>query len=526
MHRGGSTPCLLGREREQQPLVGGACAALDKDGCRLKARTKRFAPAPLDGARAPFKEVFRLPNIQSASCPRCGDGGHGPADGSCAACMPSGTIAGRWPSSEPLATPTPAAPGARKHRARGTPSTLSPQGLFVESPPAPGALGTERCMLGGLLRSESPQRSPQSTRSGKALASRPLARKGRRCKTWAASQGARPPQDCVPLEDSGSEASCADSTPATCAPPSIAAPSRCKGPFGAQPRSSPEPRLPTVRGTTWRKGSVIGSGSYGCVYKAFDPEASIIFAVKQATFQESSDEDRSFRARLEAELDIYKQLRHPNIISYLGHHHQDDTLYIYLEYAPGGSVASVLRNFGALQEPLLQTAARGVLEGLHYLHTRDPPVVHRDIKGANILVDLSFCMKLADFGCSRRGSVTTSFTMIGSVPWMAPEVIQQQDGHGRKADVWSLGCTLIEMATAEKPWGNHAFENLMFALNRIGFSEAVPPIPGHLSPGLHELISSCIQRLPHLRPAVVDLLSSPYVHGPAPPHVAARTAGS
>uniref|UniRef100_A0A7S2LZJ5 Protein kinase domain-containing protein n=1 Tax=Zooxanthella nutricula TaxID=1333877 RepID=A0A7S2LZJ5_9DINO len=242
-----------------------------------------------------------------------------------------------------------------------------------------------------------------------------------------------------------------------------------------------------------------------------DCEAGLLFAVKKAIFDEHSEEDRRFRARLEAELDICKGLRHPNIISYLGHDYQDNTLYIYLEYAPGGSIATILSEFGAMGDPLLQTATKGLLEGLNYLHTREPPVVHRDIKGANILVDLSFCMKLADFGCSKRSSVTTSFTILGSVPWMAPEVIQQQDGHGRKADIWSVGCTLIEMASAEKPWGEKVFDNFMFAMSHIGLSDALPPIPHAVSHSCRELIASCIRRKPQDRPSAADLLGSEYL---------------
>merc|ERR1712137_1117989 len=113
------------------------------------------------------------------------------------------------------------------------------------------------------------------------------------------------------------------------------------------------------------------------------------------------------------------------------------------EYVAGGSMASMLREFGALPTNLLRDATSGLVEGLNYLHSQNPPVIHRDIKGANILVDLDFCVKLSDFGCSKRNNVTKSFTTTGSIPWMAPEVIQQQDGFGRKADIWSLGCSMM-----------------------------------------------------------------------------------
>mmetsp|Transcript_57430 Transcript_57430/g.168149 ORF Transcript_57430/g.168149 Transcript_57430/m.168149 type:complete len:502 (+) Transcript_57430:22-1527(+) len=260
---------------------------------------------------------------------------------------------------------------------------------------------------------------------------------------------------------------------------------------------------------SWRRGQKIGNGSYGAVYKAQCKETGQIFAVKEALLAEKDENDSRFRDRLEDELDICKELRHPNIVSYLGHDYEDGRLYICLEYVPGGSLSSMLNEFGAVTEKPWRTSARGLVEGLNYLHTRSPPVVHRDIKAANVLVDLNFCVKLADFGCSKRAHVTTSFTTLGSIPWMAPEVIQQQDGYGRKADIWSLGCTLIEMATAEKPWGNNTFDNVMFALRHIGLSDATPPLPEALCEEGRDLISLCVRRKPEDRPRAVELLLHP-----------------
>lgn len=267
----------------------------------------------------------------------------------------------------------------------------------------------------------------------------------------------------------------------------------------------------TVRGMNWRLGERVGSGSYGCVYKALDKDKGLIFAVKKAVLEESNEHDCRFRARLEDELAICSQLKHPHIVRYLGHEYKDSTLYIFLEYAAGGSMAHLLREFGPLEEQLLRIASKGLLEGLHYLHTQSPPVVHRDIKGANLLLDITFCVKLADFGCSRRDAETTSFTTLGSVPWMAPEVMQQQDGYGRKADVWSSGCTVIEMASAEKPWGNGIFDNLMFALRHIGLSDATPPIPEGVTESCRDLVQRCVQRSPKERPTAAELLRHEFV---------------
>jgi serine/threonine protein kinase len=229
-----------------------------------------------------------------------------------------------------------------------------------------------------------------------------------------------------------------------------------------------------------------------------------IFAVKESILDDCHDS--KYRDRLNSELEICKALRHPHIVSYLGHDYTDQHLYIYLEYVAGGSVASILSEFGPLFGPPLRKATLGMLEGLDYLHTRSPPVVHRDIKGANVLVDLEFCVKLADFGCSKCSNDTKSFTTLGSVPWMAPEVISQEGGHGRKADIWSFGCTVIEMASAEKPWGNGAFNNVMFALHHIATSSEIPPVPENLPGSCDDLIRSCVRRSQDERPNTRDLL--------------------
>jgi len=270
-------------------------------------------------------------------------------------------------------------------------------------------------------------------------------------------------------------------------------------------------RATSGQGLGWRRGAKIGSGSYGCVYKAQDKDNGNIFAVKKAAVE---DQDSKFCARLEEELRICKDLRHPHIVSYLGHDRKDGFMYIYLEYVAGGSMASVLSEFGPLGVELLRPATRGMLEGLDYLHTRSPPVVHRDIKCANLLVDLGFCVKLADFGCSKRNELTQSFTTIGSIPWMAPEVIQQQDGHGRKADLWSCGCACIEMATAEQPWGRETFDNVMFALRHIGMSDATPPVPESLPDQACDLIGRCVKRAPEERPSAQCLLKHEFLAEP------------
>lgn len=123
-----------------------------------------------------------------------------------------------------------------------------------------------------------------------------------------------------------------------------------------------------------------------------------------------------------------------------------------------------------------------VLHGLAYLHAR--AILHRDIKGANVLVDAGGVCKLADFGASKLvelsgGSVgggdsvaspgALNYSLKGTPYWMAPEVIKQV-GHGKPADLWSVGCTAVEMLTARPPWSH--FNNQIAALFHIAQSTA------------------------------------------------------
>jgi serine/threonine protein kinase len=120
-----------------------------------------------------------------------------------------------------------------------------------------------------------------------------------------------------------------------------------------------------------------------------------------------------------------------------------------LEYVTGGSIANMLTQFGSFSENLIRRFSFQILRGIEYLH--DKNIVHRDIKGANILVTDAGVAKLADFGCSKRivGLCTASMeesmmALRGSIPWMAPEVVKQT-GSGRSSDIWSFGATMIEM---------------------------------------------------------------------------------
>mmetsp|Transcript_18203 Transcript_18203/g.33448 ORF Transcript_18203/g.33448 Transcript_18203/m.33448 type:complete len:455 (-) Transcript_18203:85-1449(-) len=261
-------------------------------------------------------------------------------------------------------------------------------------------------------------------------------------------------------------------------------------------------------GFTWVRGETLGRGSLGRVFKALDQATGNVMAVKEVLLNTDQESDAKLRLALQNEVNLLKDLKHPHIVSYLGHDYIDNCLYMYLEYMPGGSMAQVLGTFGPFEEVLIAAYTRQLADGLVYLHTRDPPVVHRDVKGGNILVGLDGRVKLADFGCSKRAQETMSQTMRGSVPWMAPEVIAHTC-YGRAADIWSFGCVLIEMGTARVPWGN--FDNQLAAMVKIGMSKETPSLPTGISPSCQDFIRRCVQRDKTLRPSATDMLSLDFI---------------
>ncbi|KAI5100980.1 mitogen-activated protein kinase kinase kinase 19 [Silurus meridionalis] len=207
---------------------------------------------------------------------------------------------------------------------------------------------------------------------------------------------------------------------------------------------------------TWTKGEILGRGAYGTVYCGLSSEGQLI-AVKQVTLDVSNSETAEKEYdRLEREVDLLKNLNHQNIVGFLGTTLSGNVISILMEYVPGGSISNVLNRFGPLPEKVFALYTRQILEGVVYLH--DNRVIHRDLKGNNIMLMPSGIIKLIDFGCARRlnclthsGSRSDFLTSVHGTPyWMAPEVINES-GHGKKSDIWSIGCTVFEMATGKPP---------------------------------------------------------------------------
>jgi len=188
---------------------------------------------------------------------------------------------------------------------------------------------------------------------------------------------------------------------------------------------------------------------------------------------------------------------------------EDPALLIFLEFMPSGSIKGVLSKFGPYGIGLVRKYTRQILEGLEFLHSMR--IVYRDVKGANILIDTQGDAKLADFGACKElealhSTVTGGLRSIhGSVYWMAPEVMRCKAG--RRSDIWSLGCTVIEMITAEAPWPNLRLEKLSVTetLRRIVDSEDTPPLPEKLHHDCRSFLEKSLVR-DHARRSYADRL--------------------
>ncbi|XP_010501010.1 PREDICTED: mitogen-activated protein kinase kinase kinase YODA isoform X2 [Camelina sativa] len=257
----------------------------------------------------------------------------------------------------------------------------------------------------------------------------------------------------------------------------------------------------------WKKGKFLGSGTFGQVYQGFNSEKGKMCAIKEVKVISDDQTSKECLKQLNQEINLLSQLCHPNIVQYYGSELSEETLSVYLEYMSGGSIHKLLKEYGSFTEPVIQNYTRQILAGLAYLHGRN--TVHRDIKGANILVDPNGEIKLADFGMAKH--VTAFSTMLsfkGSPYWMAPEVVMSQNGYTHAVDVWSLGCTILEMATSKPPWSQ--FEGVA-AIFKIGNSKDTPEIPDHLSNDAKNFIRLCLQRNPTVRPTASQLLDHPFL---------------
>ncbi|KAI9337902.1 kinase-like domain-containing protein [Zopfochytrium polystomum] len=303
---------------------------------------------------------------------------------------------------------------------------------------------------------------------------------------------------------------------------SVTSAPRTKLPPKGEPKSKSSPRVftgesedglhgrcvtVTVNGVAvaLRLGNRLGKGQFGVVYKALNSGTGEVVAIKRIPIVEK---DGSSMKDLMGEVELLRSLSHPNITQYHGFAVEGSYLHIVLEYAENGSLLTMIRQFGVLSEPLCCTYTRGILIGLDYLHGKN--IAHLDLKCANVLTTKDGTVKLTDFGVSETltASQRKSNATPGTAYWIAPEIVNLEE-RLPQSDIWSLGCTVIEMLTGNPPYRDL---DQYTALYWIGQREEGPPLPPDLSLALESFLTNCCFVINPLRRATAaQCLTHPWL---------------
>ncbi|KAB5568642.1 hypothetical protein DKX38_002435 [Salix brachista] len=299
--------------------------------------------------------------------------------------------------------------------------------------------------------------------------------------------------------------------------------------------------------TYWEKGELLGRGSFGSVYEGISDDG-LFFAVKEVSLLDQGTQGKQSIYQLEQEIALLSRFEHENIVQYYGTDKDESKLYIFLELVTKGSLQKLYQRYN-LRDSQVSSYTRQILHGLKYLH--DQKVVHRDIKCANLLVDANGSVKLADFGLAKATKLNDVKSCKGTAFWMAPEgtyalepgigmvrggcgferacahvVNNKNQGYGLSADIWSLGCTVLEMLTRQIPYSELESMQALFRIGR-GFP---PLVPDSLSNDARDFILQCLQVNPNDRPTAAVLLDHPFVKkllstssGSASPYIGRRS---
>eukprot|EP00042_Codosiga_hollandica_P040097 m.341912 g.341912 ORF g.341912 m.341912 type:complete len:597 (+) comp55773_c1_seq24:716-2506(+) len=271
-----------------------------------------------------------------------------------------------------------------------------------------------------------------------------------------------------------------------------------------------------LENTSWFKGSLIGEGYSSNCFVA-ETKDGFEMVVKQISLT-GADADH-MRQKAINEVNILQKLApHPNVVAVYGSVEESGVFNIFLEYMTGGSVASVIEELSSWEDPSLlsEVLIRRIIAQMirALLHAHSLGIMHRDLKGDNVVVSRSVSIaKLCDFGeavflGSQCDLESTRKSPHGSIPFMAPEMLNKQP-YDLKAEVWSLGCCMLEMAVGVHPWASRNYSESQLLYTEL--QGGLPTIPETLSESARDFILSCLQRDAAQRPTMAALSQHPFV---------------
>ncbi|XP_046967172.1 mitogen-activated protein kinase kinase kinase 4 [Vanessa cardui] len=248
----------------------------------------------------------------------------------------------------------------------------------------------------------------------------------------------------------------------------------------------------------WQRGLKIGAGTFGKVYTVVNTQSGQLLAMKELSVAAG---DRRALQRAANELRVLEGVLHPHLVRYHGCELHREEMLLFMELCVEGSLETLVATAGALAEPTVRRYCKQLLSAVAELHAR--AIAHRDIKSGNIfLTNDGHCLKLGDFGCAVKIRANTTAPgelqgFVGTQAYMAPEVFMKSSGHGRAADIWSLGCVVTEMASGKRPFFEYDSNyQIMFVVGMGGR----PHIPETLSEEGQQFCLSCLTHDPDLRP--------------------------
>ncbi|XP_067680265.1 mitogen-activated protein kinase kinase kinase kinase 5-like isoform X3 [Haliotis asinina] len=252
----------------------------------------------------------------------------------------------------------------------------------------------------------------------------------------------------------------------------------------------------------------VGSGTYGDVYKAKSLDTGSLAAMKVIKLEPGDD-----FAIIQQEIIMMKDCKHPNIVAYYGSYIRREKLWIAMEYCGGGSMQDIYHVTGPLAEPQIAFICRETLKGLKYLHSRGK--MHRDIKGANILLTDEGDVKLADFGVSAQITATMCKrkSFIGTPYWMAPEVaaVERKGGYNQQCDIWAVGITAIEFAELQPPMFDLHPMRALFLMSKSGFKPPQLKDKNKWTTVFQHFVKVTLTKNPKKRPPADKLLEHPFL---------------